>query len=996
VRPALLLLLFAFTIRAEALFRYPAVSRTHVAFVHGGQLWTVPRGGGRATRITSTPGNKFEVRFSPDGRRLAFGAGETSNAINLYTIELRGGAPSRITFLPSHQALSQWTGDDRLLFHSNALSFSRIEMQLWSVPSRGGLPRKLPLAYGADGAIDASGTLLAYTPQWANPLIAHWKRYRGGAAPELSLVDLRSGASQAITDWEGWDATPMWRGRILYYVSDAGAEARRNVWAYDTRTKTRRQLTHFRDFDVLEASIGGDAIVFRCGATIQLLDLRTERVSAVRIIVPVPDALQRDVDASSFITSRQLANGRVLYEARGDLWIADAGSAPRNLTKTSGVFEREAALSPDGKRIAYFADATGEYQLYVRDVDTAQAVQWTRFGAGFRYRPIWSPDARRLAFSDQRGAIFIGDVVSQEVREIDREPWAEQPELAWSADSSWLAYTRTGANRLGALWRYDVASGERMQLTADAFNASTPVFAPNGTQLFFISYRNFGTPATDWLSQRFLHRQLGVIMAVPLANLRFTIDDVERHAIRLPTTPGAITALGAAASGDVVFGLTDGNGARSVRVYRVAKKAEDVLQANDNDFTLSADGAQIVLGRVVRELASGVETPLDTNMTARIDLRAEWQQLFGDAWRNYRDFFFAPKRGAIDWDALRAQYEPLLAHCVTREEVNAVLEEFIGESSVGHAYLGSPGDVARATGPTTGMLGADFELDRGAFRFAHIVQAAPWDDTVRSPLVDVHEGEYLLAVNGKPLDTNIDPRAAFVGLAEQPVTITIGPHPAIDTDARDVIVTTLSSENPLRYREWVEQNRAYVGRRSNGRIGYIHIPEFSTNALGDFARQFHGQIAKEALIIDARWSLGGSTGQMLAEALARRHLSSAAVRETTNVWPTPRWGAHFGPKALLVNHITVSAGENFASFFRKLSIGPIIGTRTWGGLTGLNPVPQLIDSGSVNVPNAPFFDESGWLIEGHGLEPDVPVVRDPENAGDAQLDAAIEALSRER
>jgi tricorn protease len=887
VRPALLLLLLGLTFRAEALFRDPAVSRTHVAFVHGGQLWTVPRGGGRATRITNTPGNKFEVRFSPDGRRLAFGASETRNAVDLYTIDVRGGAASRVTFLPSHQVLSQWTDDDRLLFHSNALSFSRIEMQLWSVPSRGGLPRKLPPAYGADGAIDASGTLLAYTPQWPNPLIAHWKRYRGGAAPDLSIVDLRGGASQRITDWEGWDATPMWRGAILYYVSDAGAEARRNVWAYDTRTKTRRQLTHFRDFDVLEASIGGDAIVFRRGAAIQLLDLRTERASSVRIVLPAPDALQRDVDASAFITNRQLANGRVLYEARGDLWLADAGSAARNLTKTSGVFEREAALSPDGKRVAYFADA----QLYVRDVDAAQAVQWTKFGAGFRYRPVWSPDGRRLAFADQRGAIFICDVATQEVREIDREPWAELPELAWSADSSWLAYTRTGTNRLGALWRYDAASGERVQITADTFNASTPVFAPNGTQLFFISYRNFGTPATDWLSQRFLHRQLGVIMTVPLANLRFTIEDVERRAVRLATTGGAITALGATASGDVVFGLTDGNGARSVRIYRVANKSEEVLLANDSDFTLGADGAQIMLARVVRDLASGVETTLDTTMPMHIDLRAEWQELFHDAWRNYRDFFFAPKRGAIDWDALRAQYEPLLAHCVTREEVNAVLEEFIGESSVGHAYIGSPGDVSRASGPATGMLGADFELDRGAFRIAHIVQAASWDETVRSPLAEVHEGEYLLAVNGKPLDVSIDPRAAFVGLAEQQVTITVSPHPTIDADARDIIVTTLASENPLRYREWIEQNRIYVDRRSDGRIGYLHIPDFSTNALGDFARQFHGQIAKEALIIDARWSQGGWTGQMLAEALARRPLNSAAARETTNTWPTPRWGA---------------------------------------------------------------------------------------------------------
>ncbi|MFL6247615.1 MAG: PDZ domain-containing protein [Thermoanaerobaculia bacterium] len=1023
MRRTFLFLLLAFAFGAQGLFRNPAVSRTHVAFVHDGQVWIVPRAGGRAVRVTGTPGAKFEVRFSPDGQRLAYGASEVRSAVDLYTIGIRGGTPQRVTYLPSHQVLAQWLDDDTLLFHTNALSFTRLEMQLFTVSAHGGLPRRLPLAFGSDGALNADRTLLAFTPQWPNPLIANWKRYRGGAAPDLSLADLRSGTSETITDWEGWDSTPMWRGAILYYVSDAGTELRRNVWSYDTRTKTRRQWTHFRDYDVLEASIGGDAIVFRNGATIQLLDLRTNVTSPVNVVLPPPREIQRDVDAAEFITSRQVSNGQVLYEARGDLWLASTGGAPRNLTSTSGVFEREAALSPDGSRIAYFSDATGEYQLYVDSplsplggerarVRGESGVSgaphpnplpaergegtWTAFKTGFRYRPIWSRDGHRIAFTDQRGAIFIVDVAARVIREIDVDPWAELPELAWSADSSWLAYTRTGANRLSALWRYDVASGERRQLTADAFYAGTPAFDPAGTHLFFISYRNFSTVSTEWLSQRFVHRQHGVIMAVPLAGTNFTIEDIERRSFRLPVTPGAITSLGTTNTGDVVFGHTDANGASTLRIYRLGTKHEDVLSATGGELTI--DGRQIVIERegksFVRDLTSEAEVPLvTTGMNVQVDLRAEWRQIFQDAWRSYRDFFFAPKRGAIDWDALRLRYLPLLEHCVTREEVNLVLADFIGESSVGHAYIANSGDVPRATAPGTGMLGADFELDRGAYRIAHIVQGAPWDDTARSPLAGVREGEYLLAVNGKPLDIAADPRAAFAGLAEKQVTITVGPNPTIDANAREVTVTTLASENTLRYRQWVEANRAYVDAKSNGRIGYVHIPEFTNSALGDFARQFSGQIAKEALIVDARWSLGGSTGHMLAESLARTHLNSAAIRESTNAWPVPRWGAHFGAKALLVNHITVSAGENFSYYFRKLALGPIIGARTWGGLTGLNPVPPLIDGGAVNVPNAPFFDESGWLLEGHGLEPDVPIARDPARETDAQLDAAIAALA---
>jgi tricorn protease len=985
---------------AHALPRDPAVSRTHVAFVEGGQVWVMARGATIATRLTDSPGGKFTPRFSPDGGSLAFAANDAQGQANLQVISVRGGTPAQRTFLPFHQVLCQWTGDGSLLFHTNALSFSSIEMQLFRVPATGGQPVQLPLAYGSDGAVDPTGEWLAYTPQWPNPLIASWKRYRGGAAPDLWLFNLRTRESRKITDWQGADLHPMWHGTTLYYLSDEGAEGRLNLWSYDTRTRTRRQATRFRDHDVHNPSIGPDAIVFEFGPGLQLFDLRSGKASPLDVRIPEKgrSALRRKVDASRFVTHRQDAGfGRVLLEARGDLWLAGSGAEPpRNLTATSGAFEREASVSPDGRTVAYWSDATDEYQLYIRDfAGPAPITPLTSFVDGFRTRPLWSPDSRRLAFSDQTGAITLYDVATSRLTRADVEPWAEPTELAWSPDGTWLAYTRTGHNRLTAIWRYEAATGERRQLTSGAFNASTPVFDPKGERMFFLSYRNFGNPVTDWMQQRIAHRATSVLMAVPLSGVTFEADAFERSASRVALSAGAVTALGATRDGDPIYGLTDLGGASSVRVYDLRAGKERVVLSGSGDFVLSADGRHLILERdgktLVGALADSTEAPIRTDgMIASVDLAAEWRQIFDDAWRLYRDFFHAPKAPLVDWPQVKARYAPMLARCVTREEVNLVLGEMIGESSVGHAYIGHSGDVAPApAGPAAALLGADFRFEDGAFRIARIREGAAWDDAVRSPLRAAVEGEYLLAVEGAPLDETKDPYQALLGRAGKEVRLTVGPHPTRDASAREIVVTPLPNERELRRRSWVESNRRRVAEASGGRIGYAHISDFTTNGMNDFVRQYYGQIDKEALVIDARWSLGGWTGAHLAELLARAPLNYAAGRFTEEAWPAPRWGAHFGAKVLIVNHITVSAGENFALYFRKLGLGPIVGARTWGGLTGLNPVPALIDGGAVNVPNAPFYDESGWLIEGHGLAPDRLVEWDPARPEDPQLEAAI-------
>lgn len=988
--------------QALALPRDPAVSATEVAFVEAGQVWIVARTSTPGTprvarRVTDTPGAKLTPRFSPDGATLAFAANEAQGELNLFTIPVSGGEPTRVTFLPGHQVLCQWTADGRLLFYASALSFSAIEMQLYTVPAAGGLPVRLPPAYGSDGALDATGTRLAYTPEWPNPLMESWKRYRGGAAPDLWLLDLGTGESEKVTTWPGADLRPMWHGEMLYYLSDEGEEERRNLWAYDPRSGARRQITHF-DQDVRNPSIGPDAIVFELAAGIRILDLGDGTISALDYTLPAGQlpALEREVDAGRFITHRALAAGgrRVLYEARGDLWVADQGGPPRNLTATSGAFEREASLSPDGRSVAYWSDAGGEYQLYVRDLDGgAPPPPLTPPATGFRRRPVWSPDQERLAFADLDGGVFVFELAGRELRRIDAAPGIEPVELAWSPDSRWLAYTNERSDRFTSIWRHDVTTGECRQLTSPVFSSSTPVFAPGGERLFFVSYRDLSHPVWDWLQQRIAHRGTAVVMAVPLAGAAFDAESIERRAMRLGTTPGTITALGATHDGRAVYGLLDFAGAASVRSYDPVAGEEVVLVEGTSDFALSADGRHLLVERegqrVVLEIGGAGERPAsEDGMTVRVDLRAEWRQIFDDTWRYFRDFFYAPKAPAPDWQEVRRRYAPMLAAAFSRVDVNYVLSEMIGESSVGHAYLGAPGDVPAPPAGTVAMPGADFELVDGRYRIAAVPEGAPWDDTARSPLREARAGEYLLAVDGVAVDATKDPRAAFLGLVGKEATVTVAADPA-GRAARDLRVTPIGRENDLRRRAWIERNRQGVASASGGRIGYVHIPNFSRDGFGDLARQLYGQDDRDALVIDARWSLGGSIGLQIAELLDRRPLTFPTSRSVDGAWPD---GSHYGPKALLVNHITVSNGENFATYFRKLGLGPVVGSRTWGGLTGLNPVPPLIDGGGVNVPNVPFFDETGYLVEGHGVEPDVEVERDPASAEDAQLLAAVRLL----
>ncbi len=1078
------------------MLRYPDVSATHIVFVYANDLWLVARGGGVATLLASPPGLELLPKFSPDGKRIAF-VGNYEGNRDLYVIPTEGGISRRVTYHPAAEQLCDWSPDGRLIFMTNGFAGLPRQMQLFTVSAEGGLPEQLPVPYGANGAISPDGQWLAYQPHSRD--FRTWKRYRGGMATDIWLFNLRTNESKKITDWEGTDTLPMWHGSTVYYLSDAGEPYRLNIWAYDTASGQRRQITKLKDYDVKWPSIGPGAggkgeIVFQYGPRLQLLDLATGQMTAIDVVIPGdrPTLRPRQTNASEFLSSWNIsATGkRAIFEARGDIWTVPAKEgSPRRLTRTSGIAERDPIWSPDGRWIAYLSDATGEYEIYVVQSDgKGEARQVTRDGSHYRYLSNWSPDSKYLVFTDKTGAAYLCAAESGETKLIDTDPWTGQLRMSWSHDSRWVAYSKSGDNRNGSIWLYHVESGERNQVTSEMFNDTWPTFDRKGDFLYFSSNRDFSSPVYEDLGTTWVYSGTDKLYAVPLRQdvksplapksdeekwddkksddkksddkedkddnddeksdadaekkdendkddgekkdkkdteekkpVEIDLEGFEGRAFELPVKRGNFANLSVNDKKQLIYVRTAARGTdekSSICILdlfdeKADKKEEKSVASETSAYAISADGKSLLVrkdgpgarrggggGGSFHIVKAAADQKLDKavpmeGMGIDIDPRAEWKQVFTEAWRLHRDFFYVPNMHGVDWPAIRKQYELLLADCTSRDDVTYVIGEMISELNVGHAYVRGFGDVEREPRVAVGLLGCDYTFENGAYRIAKIYEGAAWDVDARSPLRvagnEVKEGEYLLAVNGVPLDASRDPWAALAGLQGRSVTLTVSEKPTMDADAREVVVMPLESEVAQRYRAWIEKNRAYVAEKTGGRVGYIYVPNTGVDGQNDLFRQFQGQKHLAALIIDERWNGGGQIPTRFIE-LLNRPTTNYWARRDGNDWPWPP-DAHQGPKCMLINGLAGSGGDMFPWLFRQSGLGKLIGTRTWGGLVGITGIPQFIDGGNTNVPTFGFYKKDGtWGVEGHGVDPDIEVIDDPAKmvgGKDPQLDAAI-------
>jgi tricorn protease len=1095
------------------MMRYPDVSSTHIVFVYADDIWVVPRAGGVASPLASPPGGEAFPRFSPDGRTIAFNGNYDGN-YDIYTVAIEGGIPQRITYHSSGERLCDWSFDNQLVFAMNGLGGLSRQAQLFTVSKAGGMPNRLPVPYGGFGTISGDGQWLAYTPR--NRDFRTWKRYRGGWASDIWLFHLTDHTSKKITEWEGTDTIPMWHGRKIYYLSDAGAHHRLNIWCYDLESKKARQITHFKDYDVKWPSNGpgpnGEGeIIFEYDARLYLLNLASEQAAPVNISVPGARPRLRPIrkDVGDRISDWFISPNakRVLVQTRGDIWTLPAkNGTPRNLTRTSGVAEREPSWSPDGKWITYFSDESGENELVIRPAGgQGEPETITSMGAGFRYQPVWSPDSKWMMFTDHESKFYVFNVEKREVRYFDRVNisgwrWGVPTSFNWSSDSQWLTYTRPDKNNMNVVMLYNVEKDELHQVTKGMFVDFLPTFDRKGDFLYFFSEREISRPKYADAGLTFIYDDTAVLHAIPLRKdvenpfkaksdeeevekdkdkeenkkedkkeedkgkkdkedkdkkdegekksepedpnkpaeskeikevkevdekksddkdkdkeedkdkvkaIEIELEGMESRSYRLPINRGRFYYLAVNDKNHLIY-LRRGQGSKLQYFDPSDEKREEKTVIDNVSFVqMTPDGKKLLvrssgrMGIIDTKPGQKIDKPVVTSpMNVVIEPREEWRQIFADAWRFMRDFFYDPHMHKVDWPAVRKQYEAMLDDCVSRRDVGYVIAEMISEVNAGHTYYGG-GDTDSGPRQSVGYLGVDFELDQGYYKITKVYEGGIWDTDARSALhsLDKKEREqfkYLFKVNGIPVDTSKAPWAAFEGLSGATVTLTVGTEPDPEK-ATNVVVKLLRSEYNLRYRHWIESNRKHVEKESGGKVGYIHVPDTGNRGQRELFRQFYGQMNREALIIDERWNGGGNIADRFVE-LLNRPIYLHLFERYENDWRVPTL-SHQGPKCMMINGESGSGGDIFPYLFRKAGLGKLIGMRTWGGVIGISRNPSLIDGARITVPFITFYETDGTLtMEGHGVDPDIEVIDDPAlmvNGGDPQLDAAIKHMLEE-
>ena len=1094
-----------FTVGADVqphggMMRYPDVSATHIVFVYADDIWVVLRSGGTASPLASPPGGEAFPRFNPDGQTIAF-SGNYDGNFDIYTVAIDGGIPQRVTYHSSGERLCDWTFDNRLLFAMNGLGGLGRQVQLFTVQEAGGLPKRLPVPYGGYGAISGDGQWLAYTPR--NRDFRTWKRYRGGWASDIWLFHLDNHTSKKITDWEGTDTIPMWHGRKIYYLSDAGPNHRLNIWCYNLETNERKQVTNFKDYDVKwpsngPGSNGEGEIIFEYNTKLYLLNLANEQAIPVNISIPGARPKLRPIrkDVSGRLSDWYLSPNakRVLVESRGDIWSLPAkNGTPRNLTRTSGIAEREPSWSPDGKWITYLSDESGENEIVIRPADgSGKPETVTSMGAGYRYQPTWSPDSKWMVFTDHESRFYLLDVEQRKVRHFDRVNmtgwrWGVPMQFRFSSDSQWLTYTKPNMDNMNVAMLYNVPKDELHQITSGMFVDYLPTFDRKGDFLYFFSEREISRPKYADAGLTFTYQDTAVLHAIPLRKdvsnpfkaksdeeeadkdeedkekdkdkeddpgekpegedpndtnskeseesddescesadqddekedekkdkdkeepkpVEIDIENMEMRAFRVPIERGRFAYLAVSDKNHVIYLRRGEESVLQSFDPNDEKREEKTILKKVNFVQMTPNGKKLLVrsegktGIIDAKPDQKLENLVIVKpMDVMIQPRDEWRQIFTDAWRFMRDYFYDPHMHRVDWPAVRKQYEAMLDDCVSRRDVGYVISEMISEVNAGHTYYGG-GDVDSGPSESIGYLGVDFELDQGYYRISKLYEGGIWDTDARSVLHELDEKDaeqckYLFKVNGIPVDTSKAPWAAFEGLAGQTVTLTVGAAPNPE-DANNVVVKLLGSEYELRYRDWVESNRQYVEKESAGRIGYIHVPDTGNRGQRELFRQFYGQMNKGALIIDERWNGGGNIADRFIE-LLNRPIYLHLFERYENDWRIPTL-SHQGPKCMLINGEAGSGGDIFPYLFRKAGLGKLIGMRTWGGVIGISRNPSLIDGARLTVPFITFYETDGTLtMEGHGVDPDIEVIDDPAlmtDGGDPQLDAAIKHMLEE-
>jgi len=1047
--------LMSVDVRNTRLLSQPAVSQDQIAFIYANDLWVARPDGTAVRRLTSDEGVESNPAFSPDGKLIAFSAQYEGN-IDVYVVPVEGGVPRRLTWHPGADLVQGFTPNGAaVLFTSPREVFTTRYLQLFTVSVNGdAAEEKIKIPNASKATYSPDGTRIVYNPLYQ--AFVQWKNYRGGTVSTLNIIRLNDYAVEKVPQPQDRcnDTDPMWIDSTIYFRSDRNGEF--NIFSYDPKSKAIKQLTNHTDFPVMAASAGGGRIIYEQAGYLHILDPRSGKSTNLTIAAAADLEETRTRYAKGFRWVRDVSisptGARAALEFRGEIVTVPAEKGdPRNISNTAGAHERHPIWSPDGKQIAYISDATGEYQLCIQNQDgKGEIKKFQLAGTGFYDSPAWSPDGLKISYVDNSQTLYWMDLKSGSCKRIGSNYLLGSANIqhSWSPDSKWIVYTRSDRVYIQAVYVYSLEQDKSFAVTDGLSEVAEPIFDAGGKYIYFFGSTDAG-PVKQWfdLSATDLRKSSSLYLVVlrkdlpsPLAKesdeekgiqredkpreavatppqpFSIDFDGIQYRILDMPIPGGEYSNLQAGAAGQILYlkagsGGAPGAGAGSeLHRYDLDKRKDDTLISGITGYQISADNKKILLAQ--RDSMSIVAVPPTDRIQPGqgklnidavevfVDPSAEWLQIFNEAWRINRDYFYATNMHGVDWNAMKQKYAAFLPDLAVRSDLNRVIQWMCSELGVGHHRVGGGDTIYEPKNVPGGLLGADFAIESGRYRFKRVYGGLNWNPGLRSPLtepgVDVKEGEYLLAVSGQDLRPPTSVFKPFENTSGKIVEITVGPN-ADGSGSRIVKVVPIASDAALRNRDWVEGNIKKVDQATGGRVAYVYVPNTSTQGYVYFKRYFYPQSDKDAIIVDERFNGGGLVADYYIDQLRKPLISYWNMRYGADL-KTP--GASIqGPKVMLIDETAGSGGDMLPWMFRKLKLGTLIGKRTWGGLVGTLGFPVLMDGGSVTAPNlAIWTPEEGWTVENVGVPPDIEVEQNPADviAGrDPQLDRAIQVIMDE-